>query len=172
MVKKSFIDNIRSIAIIIALAVLIPLMINYGASTLVPKPSYPISDFKVGNSRIAGEYDTKNFIKNGNYSAKELQKAKQQMQLYNDYNAKKAKHYKTVFWVTVPAGILFILLGLLGRLGILDSGFILGGSLSIVSGYFTYWDSLSSAMRFVSLLVALILIIGVTYYRSTKEHKA
>ena len=86
-----------------------------------------------------------------------------------DYAAKLPGLHISTFWLAVPVGIAFIVVGLFNKLGVLDSGFIIGGSFSIVNGYLNNWGKLSDAAHFGSLLAAILLIVGITYVRSKKK---
>ena len=73
-------------------------------------------------------------------------------------------HFETyLFFVSVPMGIIAIIAGTLIPLQAVGTGLMFGGVLSITRGYWGYWAELPDPLRFVSLVVALIVLIVAGY---------
>lgn len=163
--SKSFIDNLQSLAIVLALTFLIPLTAQYGAFLLSPMPPAP-SALKVNGKHIYSANSVKDFIEKKSYkSDEELAILKAHLTVLEKYNKNIRKYYKTLFNVCVATGLIFLILGLVLGAKILNTGFILGGTFSIISGYTYYWRFLPNALQFFSLLVSLILVISLTYLK-------
>ena len=172
MEKRNFIDNLKSLAIIIALAILIPMVSYYGATLLAPPPSYHAQPLAYNSGGVAmySADQVKSAIAAKSYSNQEQLAAWQskivQMQKFVEKSQQLEKRYsKTLFTVAVTVGIIFLLFGLLANFYTLDTGFILGGVFSILTGYTSFWRFLPSIAQFLSLFIALALVIVITYFK-------
>ena len=64
------------------------------------------------------------------------------------------------FYTSVAVGIGSLIIGsFLVPVASLAMGFILGGAITLISGYTMYWSDLNDFMKFSSLLLALIILI-------------
>ncbi len=75
------------------------------------------------------------------------------------YKLEQKKFAKYYFYVTTVVGIAAIAAGIVSPLPFLGMGFILGGVFCITAGYFRYWDELNDLIKFISLLIALVLLV-------------
>ena len=128
------IENIRNLAIGIGIMILLPLMVHVGIRLIVKEPLYPQVD-------------------HNKYESEEYKSALQQ------YKVEKKSFEKYYFYIAAIIGIVFLIAGVLTPLPFLGMGFILGGIFCLVIGYFRYWDELSDLLKFISLLLAFILLI-------------
>jgi len=164
---RTLIDNLKALAIIIAIAILTPMTINYGATLMAPRPTSPSSIFLgkyYSEQKTKGKIDTKDYK-----SAKELHQLKTNLASYKRYNKQLSLYRNTLFYTCLIAGLILIILGLLMNISIIDTGLIFGGSFSVINGYATYWDYLTSPLKFASLIIALLLVIGVAYFRLARN---
>jgi hypothetical protein len=142
----------KKIALAFGITIILPMMIYHGVSTFVPKPKSP----KFDPERL---YET--FIaKTPDKGAEARAKATAEDERYD----KELRHHEIVlFFVSVPIGIIAIILGAFLSVKAIGAGLIFGGIFSVCQGYFNYWSELSNGLRFISLLVAFIVLIFVGY---------
>jgi hypothetical protein len=110
---ESFAERVRSLSLGIAIAALLPLILNYGLGLL---------------------------------AAEQL----------------------TKLYITLIYGFICIISGLFFKEGLIGFGFIIGGILSFVSGYGHFWRVISDWVMFISLVAALILIVGFALFKARK----
>ena len=132
------IENIRNIAIGIAVIILLPLILHVGVRLVVNEPSYPKLS---GYAHESKEYQIM------------LQEYDSELKIYT-------KHY---FYIATVVGIIAIIAGLITPIPFLGMGFILGGVACLTHGYVIYWDKIHDLVKFISLLLALILLILSSY---------
>lgn len=119
-------------AIGIGIMILVPLVTNVGTELIFKRPSFDWDAYPA--------------------DSKEYKDAKDQYESEN-------RRYKTnYFYVTSSVGIVSIIVGIIAP-ATLGMGFVLGGVFSLVLGYMTAWDVLSDVFKFMTLLVALILLV-------------
>jgi hypothetical protein len=138
----------KRIALGFGIAIILPMMLHWGVSTFVPKPKYPEHNISVSIESI---------------KEKNVEKREQWMTQKEKYE-KELKHFQIyLFFVSVPLGIIAIILGAFIPFKAIGAGMIFGGIFSVCDGYINYWSELSAALRFISLLAAFIVLILVGY---------
>lgn len=80
----------------------------------------------------------------------------------NDYN-------RSYFFVALILGLIAIVAGVFIPLISLGVGFVLGGFISLIIGYVTYWGALHNIVKLVSLVGALALILAISFYKFGKQ---
>ncbi len=142
----------KKFALGFGIAIIFPMMLYYGVSSFSPPPEW--KDYQVEN------YDERH-DRAGIEEQKELEtESLAQADRFREH----ARHFqKHLFFVTVPMGIFAILAGTFITLQAVGTGLIFGGILSVTTGYMGYWTELPEHLRFVSLVIALIVLIGVGY---------
>ncbi len=76
-----------------------------------------------------------------------------------DRHESESKRYRTnYFYIASSVGIASIIVGVIAP-ATLGMGFVLGGVFSLVLGYVAAWDVLSDIIKFITLLIALMLLI-------------
>lgn len=85
------------------------------------------------------------------------------------YDAAYSSYRRSYFFIAVTIGLLAIVIGMFISLISLGVGFILGGFISLVLGYVTYWGALHNVIKLLSLLGALALILIISFYRFGKQ---
>lgn len=133
------IENIRNMAIGIGVIILLPLILHVGVRLVVHEPSHP----NIGSFAHESE----------EYRATKMQEYKSEQKIYEKY----------YFYIAVVVGIVAIIAGVITPMPFLGMGFILGGVVCLVNGYFRYWDEMNDLIKFISLLLALILLIISSY---------
>lgn len=148
--------GVKNFAIGLAITIILPCVVHYGVATFSPAAKYC--------SYSEQEYLEYNGLKDtgaANYDKARAAAVKE------EYNNGRDTFNKHLFYVAVPIGILSIAAGLLIPIPGIGSGFMFGGLLTLVYGFFMNWPDLPVKVRFVSLLFGLILfiIIGWAKYR-------
>lgn len=78
-------------------------------------------------------------------------------------------HHRVMFATLLIAGIILIALALFTKVLVLAGCFALSGALSLAIAYVRYWDYLTNVVVFVSLLAALIAMIGALWYYGRRK---
>jgi Ni,Fe-hydrogenase I cytochrome b subunit len=68
---------------------------------------------------------------------------------------------RTVFIVHVIAGVILILIGMYIKFDFVGTGFIYGGILNLLTGVIRYFSEMSPILRFITVLIALIIVVWV-----------
>lgn len=126
------IQNVKNMAIGIGIMILLPLLTNVGTQLVIKKPSF-VSYTYSGDSTEHKEARDKYELENNRF----------------------ATNY---FYIASSVGIVSIIIGVIAPAA-LGMGFVLGGVFSLVLGYVAAWDVLSDLFKFITLLVALILLV-------------
>jgi hypothetical protein len=142
----------KRIAFGFGIALIFPVLLHYGVRTFSPPPNK--SEFRIENySKLykdASLKEKENLFNKRNKLNFELKSYKN---LFN----------KHLFFITVPFGILAIISGVFITNNAIGTGLIFGGIFSISNGYINYWSNLPDSLKFISLLIAFIILIGVGY---------
>lgn len=139
---------IRNIAIGLALLILYPITVKVALDILNPKPEQSHCVTRTDETVSGKEELTVDLAL---------------------YNAKIAR-YRTIFFYTfVLGGILAMAGGGCIRVPFVGLGFILGGAISLMVGYISYWDMLKNITQLLSLIIALVLLVFAGYWHSDKH---
>ena len=139
----------RQIAIGLGIAVIFPLLVYSGVRTFYPPPV----------SVIAAE-------RSDSQSAKERQAFEQKRRdQERDFATRNQTFARVMALVATPLGIAAILGGAYLANITIGTGLILGGVVTVAHGYWGYWNYAEDWVRFVSLLVALAVLVFVGYFR-------
>jgi hypothetical protein len=169
--KNTFLDIIKQIAIVFAITILIPFTVHYGATLIAPYPSGDyygtlIDGVYLSKSQLQDKIDTKSYK-----SPQQLESIKANLAKINKYNSQLYDYQSTLFYTCLAFGLLFIIIGLVFTIPIIDVGLVLGGSIALIDGYVSYWSELPKVLQFVSLIVALFLVIFITYFKLVRKRK-
>lgn len=132
--------DLRKIALTTGIAIFMPLIIYYGVRLISPKQLYFESDTAYEN-----------------ISTKE----KEEKSLLYENNRKIFN--RNIFYVAVTIGLISILLGGYIPNSAIASGLLFGGILSLIFGYASHWSDLLDWLKFISLLIAFMLLIFIGY---------
>ena len=124
------IENIRNIAIGVGVMILLPLLTHVGVRLIIKEPVLPADHYVSPSSKASLQYQ-----------------------------ADKKEFDKYHFYITTGVGIAAVALGIIVNPPFLGMGLILGGVSCLVMGYFNYWDKLNDVIKFISLLLALLILI-------------
>jgi hypothetical protein len=142
----------RQIAIGFGIAIIFPLLVYYGVRTFYPPP--------VWSSIVVAERPDEHA------STEERQAAQQKRREQDHVFATQSKDFTRVLViVSTPLGIAAILAGAYLVNIAIGTGLILGGIFTVAHGYWGYWNYAEDWLRFVSLLLALAVLVFVGYRR-------
>lgn len=138
----------RQIAIGFGIAIVFPLLVYYGVSTVTPAPKW--SDFH------------EQVVYRPNPTSAEVAARKEKQKAENEAWTEANRVFSLrLLWVAAPLGYMAIILGSL-RIGSgLGSGFMFGGISAVSLGYWCHWSYVEDWLRFLSLLVAMAVLISV-----------
>ncbi len=138
---------LRKIALGLCIAVLLPLLVHYGVSSIVPSPNtgiYQIQEYYSGEMKQAP-------------AARSIHKKHVEPARKVSSDHRKFRIY--LFAAAIPVGLVAIIIGSFVPIMSIGQGLIFGGVLTIVDGYAYNWVHIYDWFKFLSLLVALVVII-------------
>lgn len=150
--------GVKNFAIGLAITIILPCIVHYGVLTFSPATRY-YSYSKQQYLEYAGAKKT-------NDPAYDKAQA---AVLEAEYSRGRETFNRHLFYGAVPAGILAIAAGLLIPIPGIGAGFMFGGLLTLLYGFFINWSDLSVKIRFASLLFGLILFIVIGWGKYSKK---
>ncbi|MCG8342401.1 MAG: hypothetical protein MI684_06140 [Chlorobiales bacterium] len=142
-------------AIAMGIAILLPMLVIYGVKTFSPPPEWEDFHTRELYEKLSPEKIT---------PEEKAEIARKQQEASAKLDAAKRQHQMHLFFAAVPVGLIAIIAGTFIRVPALGPGMVFGGVFTLVEGYLFNWQELSDPIKFVSLLIALI-VLGVTAYR-------
>ncbi len=142
-------------AIAMGIAILLPMLVIYGVKTFSPAPEW--EDF---HSRQLYEKPSPEKIT----PEEQAKRMKEQQEALAKLDAARKQHQMHLFFTAVPVGLIAIIAGTFIRVPALGPGMVFGGVFTLAEGYLFNWQELSDPIKFVSLLIALV-VLGITAYR-------
>ena len=147
----------KKFALGFGIAIIFPMMVHYGVSTFIPQPKWQ-------------DYTVKRYYNYNNSTPEEKAKHETERERLNkERRAKEKKFQKALFVIAVPLGIAAIIIGAFLPIQAVGTGLMFGGIFSTCDGYFNYWSELSDGLRFMSLLVAFIVLLFIGYKKLEKK---
>ena len=150
----------KKIALGFGIAVILPMMIHFGVSTFSPRPKR--QDYQVENYYQLHQRAT---------TTKKIELEKEKSQLNKEFKEHKKRFQTHLFLVSAPVGIAAIIVGSVIVVQSIGTGLIFGGIFALLNGYCWYWSELQDWMRFLSLLVAFIILIFIGYRKFGGQDK-
>jgi hypothetical protein len=148
----------KKFALGFGIAVIFPMMIHYGVATFVHEPKWQeyhnAEDYGVSGLNMSQE------------EKKDLAARRKQSQA--TWKRDQKQFQRTLFSVAAPLGIVAIILGSLITIQAIGTGLMFGGIFSVLDGYFNYWSELPDGARFVSLLLAFIVLIYIGWRKMAR----
>ena len=144
----------KKIALGFGIAIVFPMLLHYGVSTWTPPPKW--QDYQVP------------FNPQATPEEKAQQQAEQQKK-DEERRIVEKRFQQHLFAVAVPLGLVALIVGAFLRLPAMGTGLMFGGIFSICDGYFNYWSELADVLKFLSLLIAFILLLFLGYRRLEKK---
>lgn len=147
----------KKIALGFGIAIILPLLIHYGVSTFWHSPNF--TDYQIDN--YYGKYERATPVEKA-----KLEKEKDE--LFNKWQRDEHLFQRALFYVAVPIGLIAILYGSLTSIQAVGTGLMFGGIFSVVDGYSCCWSLLDDWMRFLSLLIAFVVLLFIGYKKLAK----
>jgi len=132
---------------VVAIAVVLVLLVIAGVEAFYPDPQYP-------------DYPERPPA----YNSSEYEEWEQEwMEAYEEYQQEAAVHDRNIFFVVLPLGAVFAVVGtfIQRRLGIFGAGLILGGLGTMIFALVPY--DLDNMLRFVGIAATLAVLVFVGY---------
>lgn len=142
---KSPLEFLKNGALALAIACILPFLVYQGIISLYPAPLI-----------ITQEHTSADNEKEINTSE-------------TDQTVKS--YYCQFFIFELIASCCAIFLGLITSVDFLATGWIMGGILTVISGFLFNWRYLSSSILFLSLLLFLCIVVIGGYYTEHKKNK-
>jgi len=142
----------KKIALGFGIAIIFPMMLHYGVSTFSPQPKwkdYKVENYYARHKRALPE------------EQKKLEAERNQLQEKKETAEKRFQ--KHLFFVAVPLGIIAIVIGAFISIQAIGTGLMFGGIFSVCDGYFNYWSALADPLKFISMLIAFVVLLFVGY---------
>jgi len=142
---KTPLESLKNIALALAIACILPFLVYQGISSIYPAPL-----------SITQEHASTDNEKEINTSQRD----------------QTVKNYYCQFFIfELIASCCAIFLGLITSVDFLAAGWIMGGILTVISGFLFNWHYLSSSALFLSLLLFLCILVIGGYYNEHKNNK-
>ncbi len=148
----------KKIALGFGIAIVFPMMIHYGVSTFSSQPKWK-------------DYQIKNYHERHKRATPEEQEKLEAEKNRLEGQRKKAEKQfqKHLFFVAVPLGIIAIVVGAFLSIQAIGTGLMFGGIFSVCNGYRNYWSELADPLKFISMLLAFIVLLMVGYKKLEKK---
>ena len=147
----------KKFALGFGIAIILPMLVHYGVSSFSPRPKWQ-DYYDVGYYQRIKDASPEE-------KAKLEQERKEQQEKLEEVRKRFQKH---LFFVAVPVGIIAIVVGAISPIQAIGTGLMFGGIFALINGYCWYWSELQDWMRFLSLLVAFIILIFIGYRKLAK----
>jgi hypothetical protein len=132
---------------VVAIAVVLVLLVIVGVEAFYPAPTYP-------------EYNPPPV----DYNSTEYQEWEQQWaQAYEEYQQEAAVYHRNIFFIVLPLGAVFAVVGTFvrRRLDLFGAGLILGGIGTMIFALVPY--DLGAILRFIGIAATLAVLVFVGY---------
>jgi len=150
----------KKFALGFGIAVLFPMLVYYGVTIFSPPPNWADYEVKDYYQRIKTVSP-----------AEKARLEKEQVRL-DKIRAEKEKSFgRNFFYISVFAGISAVIIGSFLAVPAVGTGLMFGGIILIVQGYSFYWGELANWIRFLSLLVAFMILIFIGYRKLATQEK-
>lgn len=166
----------KQFAISSGIAVLLPFLVHYSVALFSPPPNY--NDYHIETYTEDSTEETEDLTeeesKEQAIKKEESKKEKEKMKQENERRTKEleegVKHFQRyVFFVAYPVGILAIIIGFILPVQSVGTGLMFGGLATLAGGCYSYWGEMQPWGKFISLLIALVILIVLGFLRQRPE---
>lgn len=147
-----FFTHVRLIAVMGVIATLVPTTTYWGFRVIQHEPEGPEHVWEPS--------------KNDKMTKEELAAFKEKQKKYEEYQKKYAEYRvvrerwdRNYFYYNVVVGLIAVSVGMFMPYGSLGTGFLMGGATVLTMGYWIHWTQLDDLIKFISLLLALFLVV-------------
>lgn len=148
----------KQFAVGIGIAVLLPLLVYYGAALPSPPANRSGSDdiyLKQQNAKTPAEKKK--------IDAEIHRQEKEQ-------DAADKRNQQMEFYVAYPVGILAIIAGAFLAVTAVGAGLMFGGIFTLTTGSYFYWDKMGDILHFGAILIALVVIASLGIWKVRPQH--
>ncbi|PIN73671.1 hypothetical protein COV20_05615 [Candidatus Woesearchaeota archaeon CG10_big_fil_rev_8_21_14_0_10_45_16] len=142
----------------IAIALILALFIGYGIEVFDAAPDQPRDAFFTQEECEQAGFSWQETPKR---AVEDLETG--YCDTYEKYSQEAAKHNKVVFIVSIIAGLIAIILGIVLKMDAVSTGILAGGVLIILYGTIRYWQLASNILKFILLGIALAVLLWLGY---------
>jgi hypothetical protein len=145
---------LKQLIVWVGIAALLPLSSWAGATMLHPRTQ--MNDLMAQQQRVALETNDTNTDVAARSKARD-----EHHRLTKRMDEQKRLFYRAMFWVGFPIGLTALVVGLFLRSIAVGTSLAFGGLCTLTAGCYSYWDDMGDALRFVSLLIVLVILITI-----------
>lgn len=145
----------KQFAVGIGIAILLPMFVYYGASLLSPPADW-------------SSYYQQNYYRqkqDAKTPAEKKKISKEKEQRRKALDAVEKQHQRMVFFVAYPVGILAIIGGAFLTVPAVGAGLMFGGILTLTTGCTVYWSTMTDALHFGAVVIALGVLISLGLWK-------
>ena len=135
----------------IGIAVIFTMVVFYGVYTFYPKPKK--------DSYVTITYEQ---VKNARGEEKTTLK-KERKEHRTRYNEVRDRWSRNVFFISLPFGLIALIVGIRLKVQPVSGGLMGGGILTLIGGTGFYWEHVEELGKFIALGVILIFLIWLGY---------
>lgn len=165
--SASGLTKIKSAILALVIAIVLASLVGYAVEVFDPSPEWQDYCGDKGINRLSPlenpKMETQESCEANEGAKWENNYCNFHYQCQMDYDDAREKHSKTVFLVSVPAGLIALFFGVTLGLASVSSGLMLGGVFLVFYGTARYWENFSDVMRVIILAIALALLIWLGY---------
>lgn len=151
MIFKTTREPVKQVGIWLGIVILLPFA-NWHATALIrPAPDARAADRETSPLRRK--------ISDTEDKAEKAKLNTELEALEKEHSEKERIFHQALFWVSYPVGLAAVVFGILFRVQLVGGGLIFGGLASLANGCYSYWDDMEAMHRFLSLLLALLVLL-------------
>lgn len=151
--------NLIKALYILAIGLLVAAFFGFGIETFYPAPKMPQYPTDL-NYTAKGELEDSSRVKQQDYDKK-----------YKDFQAKDSNYNQTVAIMLIALSAVLLAASIIGlsKLEIIGDGVTLGGVFTLLYGITRAVATQEATFRFIAVSAALIIIMGLTYWKFLKN---
>ncbi len=169
-------DFLRNIFLGIGIGVLLPSTVYWGMQVIMKQPNRgtinPELKDELRDTEILFQKNPDNKKTKVKLNEVRQKLRKEKALLDKKYNKVNTKYEKRYFYIMTLVGLVALIIGGISKVPFIGMGFIIGGIICITHSYWSHWYKLTDILKFISLLIALIILIFFGYRIFFKEKKS
>jgi len=174
--------DVKKIAMILAITVLLPLFVGLFIDAVYQQPKYeaycnnsyavaqaiPVRSVIANNCTSIYDVRQDQCYNNGgqaefNYTNDGCQEYSYCNYCSKDYNAATQEYNRNIFFILLPVGLIVVILGLYLLIDYLGAGLMFAGLIIMFYATFRYFSDMSKILRALVILVELLVIMWIGY---------
>lgn len=173
--------NVKKVAMILAITVLLPLFVGLFTDAVYQQPKYenycnntyydypkmapavPVNCTDYYNEPNVQKCYTEKGMPEFSYDLNGCQKFKSCNYCSVDFNTAQQKYNRNIFFVLLPVGLIVVILGLYLLVDYLGAGLMFAGLIIMFYATFRYFSDMSKILRALVILIELLVIMWIGY---------